>query len=91
MVLERETVEAAPVPVKLTVCGLLAALSIIFRVAARAPEAVGLKVTLIVQLAPAFTAGTQLSVSEKSPGFAPVKAMLLIARVTVDELVRVMG
>ncbi len=40
-----------PVPDNATVCGLPAALSVIFKIALRAPVVVGLKVTLIVQLA----------------------------------------
>ena len=52
------------------------------RLAARAPIAVGLKVTLIVQV---FTAGgaarlvPQLLVCAKSPAFAPAMAILVIA------------
>ena len=43
----------APVPAKLTVCGLLAALSLIVIAPVSAPPAVGVNVTLIVQLAAA--------------------------------------
>ena len=39
-----------PVPVKLDVCGLLLALSLTFKCPVRVPFAVGVKVTLIVQL-----------------------------------------
>ena len=38
-----------PVPLRLTVCGLLPALSVMLRVPVREPLAVGLKLTLIVQ------------------------------------------
>ena len=41
----------APVPVRLTVCGLPGALSVIVTVPVRVPVAVGVKVTLMVQLA----------------------------------------
>jgi hypothetical protein len=41
---------ALPMPVRLTVCGLLAALSVMVTEAERDPKAVGVKVTLIVQL-----------------------------------------
>jgi hypothetical protein len=44
---------AFPVPLKPTACGLPAALSAIDRLAARAPAAVGVKLTDTVQLAPA--------------------------------------
>ena len=42
-----------PVPVKLTVCGLLGALSVMVRLAVCVPPAEGVKVTLTVQFAPA--------------------------------------
>jgi hypothetical protein len=41
-----------PVPDNVTCCGLPAALSVTFNIALRVPVAVGLKVTLMVQLAP---------------------------------------
>jgi len=44
---------APPVPDNATFCGLPAALSVMLTAALRVPMAVGLKVTLIVQLAPA--------------------------------------
>ena len=44
---------AVPVPVRLTVCGLPVALSVRATAAVRVPLAVGLKVALIVHLAPA--------------------------------------
>jgi hypothetical protein len=44
-----------PVPVRLTVCGLPAALSVMLSVAVRVPTAVGVNVTLMVQLDPAAT------------------------------------
>jgi hypothetical protein len=42
-----------PIPVRLTVCGLPAALSVTLSVAVRVSDVVGLKVTLMLQLAPA--------------------------------------
>jgi hypothetical protein len=51
-----------PVPVRLTVCGLPLALSVIVMVAVLVPDAVGAKVTLIVQLAPADTLEPQVLV-----------------------------
>jgi hypothetical protein len=62
--LEGETLAAAevPVPERLTVCGLPVALSAMLRDALRVPAAAGVKVTLIVQLAPASTLDPQLLV-----------------------------
>jgi len=54
---------AAPVPVRLTVCGLPAALSEMLTDAVRVPVAVGVNVTLIVQLPPAATELPQVLVS----------------------------
>ena len=48
-----ESFAVVPVPLRETVCGLPAALSVTLRAALREPLAVGLNVTLIVQLAPA--------------------------------------
>jgi hypothetical protein len=59
---EMLTAGAVPVPVRLTVCGLPVALSVRVTAALRDPLAVGLKVTLIVQLAPAATLDPQLLV-----------------------------
>jgi len=53
-----------PVPLRLNVCGLLAALSVIESVAPRAPVAVGVNVTFILQVPPpAFSVATQSLVS----------------------------
>jgi hypothetical protein len=48
--------------------------------AVRLPEAVGVNVTLMLQLPPAATELPQVLVSAKSPELAPVNAMLLIER-----------
>ena len=53
---------AVPVPVRLTVWGLAGALSAIVTEAVRLPLAEGVKVTLIVQVAPAATELPQLLV-----------------------------
>jgi len=45
--------DAAPVPLRLTFCGLVESLSVIASVAGSAPLIVGLKVTLIVHVPPA--------------------------------------
>jgi hypothetical protein len=76
---------AVPVPVRLTDCWLLAmfpALSVIVNEAVRAPETVGVKVTLVVQFAPAARLTPQLFVSAKSPALAPVIPIELIERAT---------
>jgi len=56
-----------PVPVRLTVCGLPAALSAIDTAPVRVPLCVGLKVTLMVQLASAARLEPQVFVWLKSP------------------------
>jgi hypothetical protein len=55
LVAARLTAGPVPVPVRLTVCGLPVALSVMLTEAVRLPEAVGVNVTLIVQLPPAAT------------------------------------
>ena len=61
---ERPMVPVTPVPPKLTACGLpaVAELSAIFSEATRLPEAVGVKVTVMVQLAPEATEVPQVLV-----------------------------
>jgi len=86
-----ESDTAVPIPLKVTVCGLLVALSVMVTAAVRVLMVVGLKVTLIEQLAPAASDVPQLLVSEKSFVFVPVMAMLVIVTTTVEEgLVTVM-
>src|SRR6516225_1916386 len=75
-----------PVPVKLTCCGLPGALSVIDNIAVRDPGCVGLKVMLIVQLAPGATELPHVLVWAKSPGSAPVNPTLVILSVTVPGL-----
>src|SRR5258708_19868731 len=58
---------AAPVPVRLTDCGLPEALSVMLRVPVRLPDAVGVNVTLMVQFAPAATELPHALVWPKSP------------------------
>lgn len=62
-------------PVRPTAWGLPPPSSLNSSEAARAPVAVGLKVTLTVQLAPAAKVLPQVVVLEKSPAFAPVIAI----------------
>jgi len=56
-----------PVPVRETVCGLFAALSVMFSMPLRVPLAVGVKVTFTVQVELAATLEAQLLVCAKSP------------------------
>ena len=80
-----------PVPVSAAVCGLLASLSATLKVAVTAPVAVGLKVTLIVQLAPAARVAPHAVVCANEDAPAPVMlttmfftiAVLLFFSVTV--------
>src|SRR5262245_21022195 len=83
---------ATPVPLSPTVCGLPAALDEMLTVAVRAPAAVGVNVTEIVQLAPAASvAGLsgQLLSWAKSPALAPASPMLEITSGARPEFVNV--
>jgi hypothetical protein len=71
-------------PVSATVSGLVA-LSVMLSVAVRIPIAVGEKITLMVQLAPAATLPPQLSVRVNSDAFVPLTEILVILS-TVDSL-----
>jgi hypothetical protein len=64
---ERVTTGAVPVPVRLMVWVAGLALSVMVTDPVLVPAAVGLKVTLRVQLAPAATLEPQVLVWEKSP------------------------
>ena len=78
-----------PVPERLTDWGLPVALSVMARAAVRLPLAAGLKVTLMVQLAPAARLDPQLLVWAKSLALVPKTAMLEIFKAEVPELLRV--
>jgi hypothetical protein len=81
-----------PVPDKLMVCVLPAVpllLSVTISVPARAPVAVDVKVTAIVQLAPAATELPQAFVSAKSPALVPVTVMPAILNAVLPVLVSV--
>src|SRR5437899_310696 len=82
---DRLTPGAAPVPVRLTDCGLPAALSVMVIAPVRVPVAVGVKVTLMAQLAPAATDVPQVLVCMKSP----LATMLVTLSATVPVLVSV--
>jgi len=73
---ERLTTGAVPVPVRLMVWVAGLALSVMVTAPVLVPAAVGLKVTLRVQLALAATPEPQVLVWEKSP----LALMLVIAR-----------
>jgi hypothetical protein len=79
-----------PVPERLTDWGLPVALSVRVTAAVRVPLVVGLKVTLIVQLAPAATELPQVLVCAKSPGFIPASAMLVRVKAALPVLFSVM-
>ena len=78
-----------PVPERLTLCVFPGALSVRVTAAVRLPVTGGLKVTLMVHPAPAATLDPQVFVWAKSPGFAPVNAMLEMVRAVLPLLVRV--
>ena len=86
------TVPVTPVPVRLAVWGLPAALSATLSVPLRVPVAVGVKVTLTVQLALAARVEGlkgQLLVWAKSPLLAPVIETLVMVSAELPLLVRV--
>jgi len=56
------------------------------KIPVRVPVAVGAKVTLMVQLAPAATLPPQLLVSEKSDAFVPVIARFEMINATLPVL-----
>jgi hypothetical protein len=90
---EREatgTALATPVPATLMLCVVpFDELSVTVRLAERAPVAVGVKFTVMVQDALDARLVPQLFVWEKSPGFVPVYAMLEIVIAAVPVLVSV--
>ena len=67
MVEERPTAGAEVMPVKLTMCGLPAALSVMMMDPVRLPVAVGVKLTLMTHAPPATTLALQVFVCAKSP------------------------
>src|ERR1700722_14420079 len=81
--------EFDPVPVRDTICGLLAALSEMFRLAVRVPVALGVKVMLMVQESPAGTLDPQSFDCPKSERFVPLPKMLLMVSAVLRVLVSV--
>ena len=86
---ERLASRPVPVPVRLTFWGLPVALSVRVIAALRVSLAAGMKVTLIVQLAPAATELPQLLVCAKSLGLVPVSARLVRLKAVLPEFVKV--
>jgi hypothetical protein len=82
---------AMPVPVRVTVCVAVLALSVMVKEPLREPVAVGVKVTLRVQLALAARLEPQVLVWEKSPLFVPAMVTLVMLSVALPVLVSVMG
>ncbi|HMC60700.1 MAG TPA: hypothetical protein VKJ01_16035 [Candidatus Solibacter sp.] len=80
---------AVPVPVSEAVCGLPAALSATETLAARVPEAVGVNVTLMLQLAAAASEAPQVFICVKSPGLVPLIVMLVMVSAAVPVLLSV--
>ena len=87
----RLTAGPPPAPLRLTAWWPSEALSVIVSVAVRVPVAVGVKVTLIVQLAPPATELPQLLVWAKSPALVPARATLVTLKLALPVFVRVTG
>ena len=83
------TEEDVPVPDSDTDWGLPGALSVMEIVPSLEPELIGVNVTLIVQLVPSASELPQLLVCEKSPGFVPPTAMLVMVKVALPVLLSV--
>jgi hypothetical protein len=80
-----------PVPDKGTLCGLPPPVSVTVTAAERVPVAVGLKITLMVQLLFPARLLPQLLVWEKSPGFVPVMLIAVMETAVVPTFVTVTG
>src|SRR5580658_1560314 len=89
LVAERFRPGAVPVPLRVTDCGLPAALSVMVTLAVWLPLAAGVKVTLMEQLAPAARELPQVLVWAKAPLLVPVMAMLVMVMATVPVLLNV--
>jgi len=81
--------DETPLPLNAAACGLPLALSVTATPALRVPVAVGLNVTLIVQLVPAARLAPQVWVWVKSPLLVPVMAMPLMLSAALPALERV--
>src|SRR2546427_9534878 len=79
------TAGAMPVPARDTDCGLPTASSVMFTAAARAPGPAGVKLTLIVQLAPGATELApvgQVLPAAKAKSAACAPALVMMARMS---------
>lgn len=81
--------KSVPVPLKATVCGLPAALSVIARIADRDPEPLGVKTTLMLQLPAGASDDPQLLIWLKSALFAPAIVIPEIVKTALPLLVSV--
>jgi hypothetical protein len=87
---DKLTTGAVPVPLKLTICGLLLALSVNVRLPERLPLAVGVNVTLITQLLLAATGAPVMQVVPlPTTAKSPVAAMLVKVKDAVPLLLTV--
>jgi hypothetical protein len=89
LVVKSATAGAAPVPLTVTACGEPLALSATLIDALKLAAEAGVKVTLMVQVAPAARVAEQLEVSAKSAVFAPVRVTPDIDKVAVPGFDRV--
>lgn len=87
LVAERLTTAASPVPLRVTVWGLLVALSVSVRVPVRGPGTLGVKVTPMVQAMPGLTGTVQLLVWAKSPVVLIVRGVRPPVPVLVNKIV----
>ena len=76
-------------PLSVTLCGLLLALSVIFNVADSGPEITGVKDTLMVQVPPPGTLDPQSLVWLKLSGLVPPNEILLMFSGTPWLLLRI--
>jgi hypothetical protein len=76
-----ESFAVVPTPLSATFCGLPVALSLMLRAAVRVPEAAGLNVTLMLQLAPSANEVPQVWVCRKSLALVPVIPMPAMLKV----------
>ena len=86
---DRVTAGPSPVPLNAMLCGDPPALSVMMIAAASGPLATGLKCPWMLQLAPAARVTAQEFANVNEEAFAPVKAMLLMFKGALPELVSV--
>ena len=86
---ERLAFGPSPVPLSGAVCGLPGALSAMESAAVRKPDAEGVNVTLMLQLAPAARLVPQVVVRAKFAALVPVIVMLVMVMLAVPVFVSV--